>query len=181
MKIRIDDIPESGTHLSFSGSEDIISELLEAVPPPEGVRIEPHVKGTLGIVNQGAKVRIVGSIQAVLQLQCSRCLTDFSVQKTVPVDLVVAWGDEAAQLQEDSDESDENTIFLAEPALDVSELIVQEILLDIPMQPLCSEDCPGLCSRCGALKGSPECTCPRQEGADPRWGALARLKKDVFS
>jgi uncharacterized protein len=181
MRIRIDAIPESGTQLSFSGSEDIISEFLEAVPPPEGVGIDPRVKGTLLIVNQGAKVRVAGSIQAMLQLQCSRCLTDFSMQKTFPVELVLAWGDEAAQLQEDSEESDENTIFLAEPVLDVSELIVQEILLDIPMKPLCSEDCPGLCPRCGALKGSPECTCPSEEAADPRWSALTRLKKDVLS
>lgn len=181
MKIRIDDIPDSGVQLHFSGSEDILSEFLEAVPAPAGVAIDSHIKGNLQIVRHGAKVRIEGSIKALLQLQCSRCLKDFSLEKAVTLDLLAAWGDVAAQLQEDTDGSDENTIFLEAPLLDVSELIVQEILLDIPMKPLCAETCPGLCPRCGALKGSPECTCPKEVAVDPRWEALAKLKKDVLS
>jgi uncharacterized protein len=181
MKIRIDDIPEGGLQLSFSGSENVLSEVLGAVPPPSGVVIDPHIKGALGVMPHGAKVRVSGSIQALLTLQCSRCLKDFSVEKTVTLDLLIAWGDIAAELQEDSEESNENTIFIDAPLLDVSELIVQEILLDVPMKPLCAESCPGLCPRCGALKGSAECTCPSEEAIDPRWAALEKLKKDRLS
>ncbi len=181
MKIRIDDIPEGGSQLSFSGSEDILSVSLKAVPTPTGVVIDPHIKGSLLVVNEGTKVAITGSIQANMQLQCARCLTGFPAETAVSFDLAVGWGKAGAQLQEDEDEIDENTIFVEGSVLDMSELILQEILLEVPMKPLCREDCPGLCQQCGALKGSEACTCPKEAPVDPRWKALARLKKEIPS
>jgi uncharacterized protein len=181
MKIRIDDIPEGGSPLSFSGSEDILSESLAAVPTPGGVVIDPHIKGDLLIVNEGTKVTITGSIQANMHLQCARCLAAFPLETTVNFGLAVAWEGAGAQLQEDQEEIDENTIIIEGPVLDISEMILQEILLEIPMKPLCREDCPGLCPRCGALKGSKECTCPDDAAIDTRWNALTRLKKDMLS
>jgi uncharacterized protein len=181
MKIRIDDIPEGGSQLNFTGSEDILSESLQAVPIPSGAVIDPHIKGSLLVVHEGAKVTITGSIQTHMQLQCARCLGDFPLEQDLDFGLAVAWGKAEDPLQEDTDDADENTTFVEGSVLDVSELILQEILLDIPMKPLCSESCPGLCPRCGALKGSKECTCPEEAAIDPRWGALTRLKKGVPS
>jgi uncharacterized protein len=58
----------------------------------------------------------------------------------------------------------------------LDQIIVQEVLLELPMKPLCSEQCAGLCPTCGAPVGSKECTCREQEHRDPRWAALAQLK-----
>jgi uncharacterized protein len=58
---------------------------------------------------------------------------------------------------------------------------LQELLLEVPMKPLCREDCAGLCPRCGALLGSDHCTCTAESAGDSRWAALARLKKEETS
>jgi len=67
-------------------------------------------------------------------------------------------------------------IVLTEDELDLGELIVQEVLMDLPLQPLCREDCPGLCSRCGGLKGSEECRCEEEKEIDPRWQKLMTMR-----
>jgi uncharacterized protein len=47
------------------------------------------------------------------------------------------------------------------------------VMLELPLQPLCSEDCPGLCAECGArLADDPD---HRHESVDPRWAALSGL------
>ena len=47
------------------------------------------------------------------------------------------------------------------------------MVLALPFQPVCSEDCPGLCSQCGArLADDPE---HHHEDVDPRWAALQTL------
>jgi uncharacterized protein len=60
--------------------------------------------------------------------------------------------------------------------LDPGEVVLQELFLEHPLKPLCSEDCQGLCPKCGGLRGTEECTCDEEAPADPRWQALAELK-----
>ncbi len=168
MKIRIDDIPEGGSPLSFSGSEDILSESLATVPTPSGVVIDPHIKGNLLVVNEGTKVTITGSIQANMQLQCAQMPCRISSAETT-VEFRTRGGmgqGLVPNCRRIRTKIDENTIVIEGSVLDISELIVQEILLEIPMKPLCREDCPGLCPRCGALKGSEECTCPKEAATE---------------
>ncbi|SLJ82547.1 putative metal-binding protein, possibly nucleic-acid binding protein [Mycobacteroides abscessus subsp. abscessus] len=58
--------------------------------------------------------------------------------------------------------------------IDLEPLIVDAIGLELPLQPLCSEDCPGLCPQCGvrmAIAGSEH----RHEILDPRWAGLAKF------
>ena len=59
--------------------------------------------------------------------------------------------------------------------IDLGELFREQILLAIPMTPLCREECKGLCPVCGADLNAGECSCERGE-IDPRWSALADLK-----
>jgi uncharacterized protein len=58
--------------------------------------------------------------------------------------------------------------------LDLEPLVRDAVLLDLPLAPLCSPECRGICPRCGENWNVTTCACP-QEG-DPRWAALDALR-----
>ncbi|MBI4962584.1 MAG: DUF177 domain-containing protein [Desulfomonile tiedjei] len=180
MKIRFDDIPEEGLELELSEEKDSLSHALESIPPTEGIRIDPRVKGHLQILVSAKDYFLLGTVQGIMHLQCSRCLVDFSLERQIDLNMVFRHRVESVSERE-SDEADKDIVYIDGPEIELAEIILQEILLEAPMKPLCREDCPGLCPRCGALKGSPECTCPREAPVDPRWNALAKLKKGLAS
>ena len=179
MKIRIEDIPEEGLELSFSQEQDILSEALETIPKSEGISVDPHIKGHVRISVSGDDIFFIGTVSARLHLQCSRCLADFTAAKDTDLNLVIRRGDNEIPVRDEREQPDADAVFVKGSELDPGELIVQELLLNVPMKPLCREDCPGLCPHCGALKGSSECTCPDGGPVDPRWEALARLKDKI--
>ena len=70
---------------------------------------------------------------------------------------------------------DEDTYPLSGEMLDLRPLVRDAILLEMPIAPLCREDCAGLCPTCGADLNEGECDCP-PASADPRWAALDTLR-----
>jgi uncharacterized protein len=177
MKIRIDDIPETGLQVDLSREADTLGQALESIPLSPDVVVDPHVQGQLQLANSGKEISLDGTIWASMQLRCARCLAHFEVEKEVQLSLVLRVGSPMAQFTDVPDPAEADAIFVEGPELDLGQIILQELLLEVPMKPLCREDCPGLCPRCGALKGSAECTCAEGSKIDPRWEALARLKK----
>jgi uncharacterized protein len=175
MKVRFDDIPEEGLDLIFTGNENTLAEALGAVSLGPGLSIDPKVAGSLRFLVQDEDVFAVGQIQGRIRVQCSRCLNEFGMDSDVEIHLTIHRGPEPL----DDNAGEEDVVFVEGPEFDPGEIILHEILLAIPMKPLCSEECPGLCPHCGALKGSPECTCPEEEITSLRWEALGKLKKEI--
>ena len=179
MKIRIEDIPEEGLELNFSREQDILSPALETIPKSEGISIDPHIKGHVRISVSGDDISFVGRVGALVHLQCSRCLTDFVVDKDTDINLVIHRGGNEPPVGGEREQPEADAVLSEGSEMDPGELIVQEIILNVPMKPLCREDCPGLCPNCGALRGSRECTCSEAGSEDPRWKALARIKDRI--
>ncbi|MGO9568318.1 MAG: YceD family protein [Desulfomonilaceae bacterium] len=179
MKIRIEDIPEEGLELNFSPEQDILSEALETIPKSEGISIDPHIKGHIRISVSGDDIFFIGTVNALMHLQCSRCLVDFATETDLGVNLVIRRGPAEIPGRDEREQPEADALLAKGSEMDPGELIVQELLLNVPMKPLCREDCPGLCPHCGALKGSNECTCPAEGPVDPRWEALAHLKDKI--
>jgi uncharacterized protein len=61
--------------------------------------------------------------------------------------------------------------------IDVEPLLREVVLLELPLSPLCAEDCQGLCPECGADRNAGGCDC-EIDVRDPRWGALDQLRFD---
>ena len=181
MRVNIQDIPEGGLLLEFTGEEETLSESLARLKPQEGVTIDPTVRGSLQIVKDGGEIRLFGVVEGVVRFRCARCLSDFTLDVKANPNLAVRGGDLTSGAEQESAEEEAEAFFVEGDEIDVGDVIVQEFLLEIPMKPLCREDCPGLCPRCGALKGSPECTCSDEGPADSRWAPLAKLKKRMSS
>ncbi len=175
MKIRVDDIPEEGLHLSFSGDKDFLSDALSNISISGDIKIDPHVKGRIDLFRSDEDVLLLGTVVGSMNLICSRCISEFSLVKEMNLDLKFRVGGNESESRQTSDQHEQDIMFLEDAELDPAEIILQELLLEIPMKPLCREDCAGLCPKCGALKGSPECKCSDERDIDPRWEALARL------
>ena len=104
---------------------------------------------------------------------CDRCLDEiereleFSLCKTVSTD--------EPPVDPGDDPLFDDVLFVNESAIDADAAIVEEIVLRLPPYRLCSEDCPGLCPRCGKkLKDGP-CGCETEKEIDPRLKILQKL------
>jgi uncharacterized protein len=147
---------------------------------PRGVDIDPKLSGSFRIVRRESEFVFEAAVDAVMRLQCARCLAVFPQPERVEVSLVLRRRP-AADRAMDAEfvESEAEAFLIDDDIVDPGEIILQELLLNVPMMPLCREQCPGLCPTCGRLKGSPECACPNEERVDPRWAALRQLRDKV--
>ena len=126
-------------------------------------------------------VRIRGRVSAAIKLTCCRCLKPIlkSVDKEFnleysPDPLVENEGDEF-----ELDYDDLVVGFYRNDQLDLSAVVGEQIVLETPMNPICSESCQGLCDQCGVDLNEGECRCVR-ETIDPRLAPLAALKQRLI-
>ena len=101
----------------------------------------------------------------VLDAMCDRCGKEFTQEKKVTYDCVLS--------DELQDESNVDIVPLENDTVDADELARTAFILEMDTKTLCSEDCKGLCSRCGADLNLGPCSCKKE--VDPRLAALAKL------
>ncbi len=97
---------------------------------------------------------------------CDRCADSFERSYAFDISKVVV-----SHLENEDD--DEGYIITENNILDLDDLIYQEIQLFLPHKMLCSDDCKGLCMKCGANLNREECSCKKD--VDPRMEALLQL------
>jgi DUF177 domain-containing protein len=109
-------------------------------------------------------------------LSCNRCLKPIVEQVSSDVELMILveknppiGGEHALH------EQDLGLMYVPDEVLETDPILIEQLQLNIPMKPLCQEDCQGLCPGCGADKNTAECTCAEPTG-DSRWASLAALK-----
>lgn len=139
---------------------------IEVLGVPEGSPVEFDIR--LEAVMEG--VLVTGTARAGLAGECSRCLEEID-------DEVVADFQELFVYEESdtaTDGEDEDVSRLEGDLLDLEPLLRDAVVLTLPFQPLCREDCPGLCAECGArLADDPGHQ--HEDAIDPRWVALRGL------
>jgi uncharacterized protein len=135
---------------------------IDVIGVPEGdpiqfdLRLESVVEGVL--VTGTARGRLVG--------ECARCLVDIEDEFLADVQELYVYPESDAEPDEAS--RMEGDLIDLEPALR------DQVVLALPFQPLCTDDCPGLCSECGVrLVEDPGHT--HEARIDPRWSALTGL------
>ncbi|MFH0960096.1 MAG: DUF177 domain-containing protein [Pseudomonadota bacterium] len=176
MKIQIDDIPLEGLEISFDGSKNLLGNSLDSIKLPSELDVNPNGLGLIRIDRNVEEIMISGNIDISVVMPCSRCLVKFESSIPVNLDLKVR---QCVKLNADYDqklELSEDEILIVNKEIDLSEIIAQELSLNIPMKPLCKTDCPGLCPECGSILGSESCSCSHESISDPRWEKLAALK-----
>ncbi|HEY2934666.1 MAG TPA: DUF177 domain-containing protein [Acidobacteriota bacterium] len=121
-------------------------------------------------------VRLSGIVSARLDLVCGRCLKGFPRNIEKSFDLTYVPNQPRQPDEEIALSYDELDIgFFSDSRIDLNLVITEQIILEIPMKPVCSPECRGLCGKCGADLNLGTCSCT-QESADPRLAPLAALR-----
>jgi uncharacterized protein len=128
---------------------------------------------------KGEQVRLRGTIRTEVELLCDRCLAPERAPLEVEFDTSFIPQEVEAGREENVELLTEDLGLAAYEgdAVDLDELVREQILLALPSRHLCREDCKGLCQKCGADLNRNQCSCEQGE-TDPRWAALADLKRE---
>ena len=171
MRIEVENLTSAGTPFEHTyGAEEVDLE-------DEGARLvaDAAVRGSAS--RKGEEVRLRGEVRTEVELLCDRCLgpsrTPLAVEfdaSFIPQEAEAAKAENVELLSEDLGLSAYDG-----EAVDLDELVREQILLGLPSRRLCKEDCEGLCPKCGADLNAGRCSCEQGE-VDPRWSALAGLK-----
>lgn len=168
--VYLNKVPPEGLGLSFEIADPARAGI------DLGVRLDGPIRAEFDVQRFGSELRVAGTVGAAVRLECSRCLAPFVLPVESAVSVTFAPPAEAAgdEHQRELAEDELEIESLVQGAADLRGVIAEQIHLAVPLKPLCSEDCRGICPHCGKdLAGGP-CGC-RPAGVDPRWEALKKL------
>jgi uncharacterized protein len=159
----------AGTVREYVLNEDItgIDESVEVVKP---------LTGKVKLLRTGTGILVTGTLQTGALVPCRRCLGPATVALELNleeefrplVDLTTGMTVEADPDEDGATRTD------ARHMLDLTEVVRQDLLLVLPLSPVCQVDCKGLCPECGANLNEGPCGCVHQED-DPRLAILSEL------
>lgn len=152
--------------------------------PGEGEALHAQqVHGDVKVTRLSDGLLVQGDMDAKVLLECSRCLESF----TTPVDarleeqylptIDVETG--APMRREEFDENDQAFEIDQNHMMDLTEPVRQALLVALPMKPLHSEDCKGICLQCGANLNHTDCG-HADDAPDNRWSGLRELRIEDF-
>lgn len=126
------------------------------------VSIRGEITNHLGIIKLFCKC------ETTLTTECGRCLKPISPVFELTIDQILS--------TEPTDDFDDTFVILTD-RLDLDEIVIPAIILEVDMNYLCSQDCKGLCSKCGTDLNEGECKCDTRI-IDPRLAVLQKLLDD---
>jgi uncharacterized protein len=134
----------------------------------------PKVSGR--ITRTENNVVVEGEFAAVAKVECDRCLrpVELPINSEFRLDYVTAETYKSFENVELGQEDLTLSIFDGE-AIDVDEIVREQVLLAIPTHAICQENCKGFCAVCGADRNVIDCNCDAKE-IDPRWEGLRDLR-----
>lgn len=158
------------------GSEFIYSELSEELDlSVEGVEFSEPIKVEISGCKTGDELIFQGTVGTKVELECSRCLENFETEVTSRLQFVI----QLIEISQPQDSDDDDFVILPKTIqeYDISQRVREAILLELPLKPLCSETCLGLCSMCGINLNESDCDCTPDK-TDERWDSLKQLFDD---
>ena len=139
---------------------------------PDGAKFDgdAHVVGD--VTDEAGYMHLTLTASVGYTTECARCLEPISGDFAVQLERTVAA--EGTLSEEQLEENVDEYAVIEGGMLDLDETIREELLLSFPMRFVCSEDCPGLCPKCGKPRREGDCGCPTFE-PDPRLAVLKQL------
>jgi uncharacterized protein len=168
--VSLNKLPPEGLDLSFEIADPAKAGI------DLGVQVDGPIRARFDVQRLGGELRVAGTVSAAVRLECSRCLTPFVLPIESEANVTFAPPAQAAGEEHQRELSaDELEIEpLVQGGADLRGVIAEQILLALPLKPLCSEGCRGICPRCGKEAAAGDCGCAPAAG-DPRWEALKKL------
>lgn len=142
----------------------------------EIISLDGPVSLTGQLARDDARVELTAKLEGDANIICTRCLVP--VRKRLDVDFRDVFVEpvsdsEATDAEISAQDLDES--ITADGMIDLADVVREQILLALPEQVFCKEDCRGLCPQCGENLNLIDCNCADAE-VDPRWAALRDLR-----
>lgn len=169
MIVDVTSLKAAETTFDFTLAPDEIDLEDEAIKLKDVVKVAGKLKKGI------AQTDVKGNISADVETECSRCLQAADVSLYFPFEAVFVTIENYTQEKEAELRTDDLEVSVFEgDKIDLTELVREQILLNVPTQVFCREDCEGLCQKCGANLNLIDCNC-EEDKIDPRWSALKDL------
>lgn len=170
VRVQFAEIPPEGLRLSIRD---------ESWFPDHEINHSGPVVAELFLERPGGEQRVLlkGLVDTAVILTCDRCLLEYTkdLEFDFRIDLEVI--DRVPQAAEHCCSSEEmDVVYLEEPAVDIYQMLAQQVLLSLPAKRVCSQDCKGLCPHCGANLNRGGCACGGGHNPSP-FSVLAKLKR----
>lgn len=169
MKIGFGEISDQGLRLEINDPSWF---------PDQEINRQGPVRAWVFMERKGVdRVLLSGEIETGAALDCDRCLETFQVELAGRFRVDLECVAEVEQpVEHRCSMTDMDTVFLDEPAVDIFEILVQQVFLMLPAKTVCHENCRGLCPHCGINLNAHACDCSTGTGSSP-FTVLAGLKK----
>lgn len=134
--------------------------------------LKSDVKYHIDITNTGDAFLLKGKAYVEALTQCSRCLSDVEVNLNGKIDSFYLIEEPS---EKDEEQINEFEVLPADHNLPIGFIIKQSLLIDAPLQPLCKDDCKGLCPICGQNLNVSQCCCKSEPDPSSPFAALKDL------
>lgn len=128
------------------------------------------------VTNTGAGVVVSGVLDVTFDAVCSRCLREFPLVVSTPIEAFFVNPGEDHDLPEEQEVG-----IIHEGNVDLMDQILASLALDLPFAPLHAEDCPGICPQCGADLVEGSCACEPDRSDSPFAALKSLLTEDETS
>ena len=174
--IRVESVVEGPTQVLLQTSSDWWEGTRDIFQEP-GARVREPFRVDMEAYRIGQRLLFRGGVAGIVELSCGRCTEPYPHPFTEPLELLLEPAMDPSVVPEGGIELDAQDMELGRYAGD--ELNFEPVVLEIlalvwPMQPLCREDCVGLCQVCGVNLNRESCAC-RAEPMNRPFAQLAKL------
>ena len=173
LKINVSKIPEGGMDIRFERDGSWFRGLLPEAAPSDFVPDRIDVACTVKRMKEN--VFIEGTAATTVEALCGRCLE--MTRQPVNASFKYTFTPPPAQAKEEWELTAEDLDFAyyEEDTINLDALIFEQVMLHMPIKPLCTESCKGLCPHCGIDLNAASCLC-QAETFDERLAALKQFK-----
>lgn len=177
MNYRVEDIPPEGLLVQGERDADWLKSLFQGQKRLD-FKFNSPIFYRIRLSRPDSLVLVAGSINLKVELSCSRCLEKF----IFPINPEFNFSLSPAEFQKlpvemELQREDLDMEFYDGEAIDLGQIIQNQVILTIPFNPLCQENCKGLCPHCGTNKNKETCECSEEKIVDPRLEVLKNFFK----
>ena len=175
LKIGLNEIEESGYRLSCRKSKDWVNHIFRDIQT-----IDFTFVGEIGIqidaFRTGTDVFLKGQFRTTIRTSCVKCLDDFDlpIEATFHYNLCAS-DEKELSLEKEINKADLDFSCYQGDGIDVVPLLREQIILNVPVYPLCQEACKGMCPQCGVNLNHGLCQCDKKEVTSSRFEILKEL------
>lgn len=126
-----------------------------------------HITGH--ITNNTKSLELNAKVIGECEVQCARCRKPMTIPVSFDISEVI--------IESSGEDLDEDVLVIEGEEIDISDVVLNNFLMNVDGKYLCSEDCKGLCPECGQDLNLGECSCENVH-IDPRWEKLAEIMKN---